>query len=146
MIHLWPVLGALLTSSPAPGASKALIAEMHGENLAVEYQVLNSGAHVLVTKNMKPASGEPSVQLQVVELKLKTGEALAATYGFRCTRNGADSVYAVVAKRTARERGSFPPERAWEVDQKNLRLNPIADVKSISCIWSPEGEGKYSFR
>ncbi len=134
------------TPLTALGASKALIESMHGENMLVEYQVLNSGRHVLVAKEKKPIAGAPFEQRQVVDLKLKRDEALATTYGFRCTRTSADFIYAVVAKKNAREKGAFTPERAWEVDEKSARLKPVTNTKSVTCTWDPEGEGDYNFR
>lgn len=109
--------------------------------MEVEYQVLNTGSHVLVVKK----TGSPAI-LQTVELKIREGEALNFQYGFQCLRSPSAATYAVVARKNAREKGVFPPERAWDLDTQKYRLVPAKDPKVIECHWNPDGDGDYNFK
>lgn len=136
----------ILISNIALGGMKTLMGGMHGDTMGVEYQVLNSGKHVLIAKE-KIGNEEKNAKfkiLQTIDLNLTTDEYVVPN-GFKCSSKRDHFIYGVIAKMHAKKTGSFSPERAWEVDQKNLKLVPLIDIKSISCVWSPEGESGYPF-
>ena len=137
-------LTALLFCSLAGATGmKAVSESKHGERMGVEYQVLNSGRHVLVVNDLSENGGR---ELQVVDLAIKGKEAVSLYAGFRCVREvGKELVYAVVSPRSAKKSGTFVPERAWSIEENRLRLEPIADPRTIECVWSAEGESGYRF-
>lgn len=126
---------------------KALFESMHGQKMAVEYSVLNSGKQILLVKEDTTLTpGKPKFeQRQIVELEIKDGEGFSTNYGFRCSTKDNEFVYAVVSKKKAKQKGEFHPERSWVVDETKLRLNAVTKSESVSCIWSPEGDSRYNF-
>lgn len=121
---------------------------MHGEKMAVEYSVLNTGKHILTVNELigSVAGKGQFKQQQVVDLAMKDGEFLAIHYSFRCVDKDEKPVYAVLSKARAKEKSSFKPERAWSVNERKFRLDLISDPKLIRCSWWPEGEGAYPFK
>lgn len=132
-----------VTSALSLAEMKSLGSGMHGEKMAVSYEVLNTGKHVLVVKE----NGKTKfTQRQAVEIVLKKGETLSPYDGFKCRNKKNDLLYAIVSKNVAKENEFFLPVQAWLVDQKNMKLNPV-DQKNeiINCKWDPDGDSDYPY-
>lgn len=136
---------SLALSTQTFATSKALFEAVHGHSMIVEYQVLNSGSHVLLVKKAKLDGGAVEPALQVVSLKIGRNEALNVSKGFQCFNTLGEPTYAVVSKKRAREKGEFQPERAWSLDISSHKLVPIVDAQLVRCRWEPDGDGKYDF-
>jgi len=137
-----------VTSTFSLAEMKYLGSGMHGEKMAVNYGVLNTGKHLLVVEeNIGKENGKTKFkQLQAVEIVLKKGETLSPYDGFKCRNKKNDLLYAIISKNVAKENAVFPPVKAWLVDQKNMKLNSV-DQKNeiINCKWEPDGDSDYPY-
>jgi hypothetical protein len=141
------ILFLVLIPDAAFAGMKSLGGSMHGDRMIVDYEVLNTGKHVLTVKD-KNADKEAQPK-QVVDLKIKeNGEQLALGFGsgFFCENDKSEFVYGVFKKADARESGSWTPLRAWSIDKGNIKLMPINDTRQIKCQWSQEGESEFPFK
>lgn len=126
---------------------RAVTESLHGDKMAVEYVVLNSGQHVLLAKEIIKQTGQRSEfkEIQKIELNVKDGELVSIAHQFKCkTSRSNDFIYAVIAKSKTKEKGHFHPERAWAVEENKMRLRSVKP-KAVHCEWSPEADAKYPF-
>ncbi len=127
---------------------KSLGEAMHGEKMAVSYEVLNSGKHVLIVKEKTGKENKKAKfkQLQVIEVSLKEGETLSPYDGFKCRNRKNDLLYAIVSKGTAKKNESFAPIKSWTVDEKNMKVIPTVEKNElVACKWEPDGDSDYPY-
>lgn len=128
---------------------KSLCSGMHGEKMAVSYEVLNTGKHVLIVKEKTGLVNNKAKfkQLHVIEVPIKQDESLSPCDGFKCRNKENVLLYAVVSKNAARKNASFRPVIAWFVDQKNMKLSPVdLNTELINCKWEPDGDSDYPYQ
>jgi hypothetical protein len=117
--------------------------------MSVSYRTLDSGKHVLVV--LKRDSRKVS-EAQTIELNLQKDEFLSDFYSFRCfafaPKNAAKKIYAyaVLNKSQVKEDIATNPLRAWLVNEKESRLDPVKDPKAIECSWYRAGDGEFPFK
>lgn len=112
--------------------------------MMVTYQPNPAGPNLLVVSE-KDQITNAEKEKQRIDLNLKGQELLSNHNGFDCVDASGDRIYAVVSPSSAKEKGKFNPVRAWAIDQQNVVLNPIKDLRTVSCEWSPEGDNKFPY-
>ncbi len=135
------------TTSTQAEEMKAVSEALHGDKMAVEYIVLNTGKHILMAKEVTKATGSDAKfkELQTIDLKIKDGEMLSIAHQFKCkTSRSNDFVYAVIAKSKINEKKAFHPERAWVVEENKMRIRTV-QPRAVTCLWSPDSDSKYPF-
>ncbi|MCB0356235.1 MAG: hypothetical protein KDD40_04470 [Bdellovibrionales bacterium] len=142
------LFGYLIFIHHSLASMKSLGGTMHSSKMAVEYSVLNTGHHVLTVKEKLGVKNNKATfkEIQLVELNIKPDESLSTYNGFMCTAESDKFVYGIILKKNASESKNFHPERAWQVDKKNLMLVPIKNPTTVNCKWFPEGETQYPFK
>lgn len=128
---------------------KALMSQGHGDVMSAEYSVLNTGARILrireklgMDNNKNPILKER----QIIDLKMKEGEVLSGANGFRCHNSNDKYVYGIISKAEAKEKSKFHPSRGWVVNESEFKLEPISDVKTVSCEWHRQGDEPFPFK
>lgn len=121
---------------------------MHGDRMAVDYSVLNSGSHVLISKELTGRDRGNAIfeERSVLELKMQKNESLSYFSGFQCQTLKKEFCYGVIDKTKAREKKPFHPERAWLLDHKAFKFVPIKDIKTVHCVWDSIGDSQYPFK
>jgi hypothetical protein len=135
----------ILLSQLTLASSKMLFASLHGK-MSVTHSVLNSGNHILEVKELVGRKKKKAIfeNRQTIDLKMSMKEDISSVVGVMCMLNK-NLVYAVFSKAQAKEKGSFPALRAWSIEEKKIKLEPIKDIKKVTCSWNPEGESQFPY-
>lgn len=114
---------------------------MHGQKMAVSYNVLKNGRHILVVKEAIGHVGKKAQfkELATIDLDLKDGEMFAPYDGFRCSTNKGKFVYGVIPKGASHEI-MVVPRAAWLPDEEAIKLVPVEKTGTVECRYEPEGE------
>ena len=120
----------------AHSATKSFGGSMHGDKLAVEYQVLNTGSHILLIKEkIGTRLGKAKFKtLKTIDLSLKGEESLSMYNGYFCFDPQKIEIYGIVENSKSKVR-SLRPVRAWRVDRSALDLTPVVDLSKIFCTY-----------
>ena len=122
---------------------KSVMSGMHGDKMAVSYEVLNNGKHVIVINEFMGREGKHSKfkQLEVIELGTMEGKELSPQGPCKCFINNEPGfTYAVINTKNSCKTKSINPLKAWSIDQTDMKLIPVKDMKTVNCKWQPDGD------
>lgn len=136
----------LILSNFTYATPKLISASLHGEKMSVSYSMLDNGSKILEVKEIIGRKKNKALfeSKQKINLKLSPDDEVSSIVGVMCFLEKT-LVYAVFSKSKAREKCIFPAKKAWIIDQKNIKLTAIKDIKKVSCSWHPEGESTFPF-
>ncbi|MCB0379345.1 MAG: hypothetical protein KDD33_12700 [Bdellovibrionales bacterium] len=130
-------LGVLLLAWPLFSLEKnQKVRDKHGDELIVEYEIINPYKHVLKLKertNMQASFAFIYKLLQTIDLKMKPGEHLSMDKGFDCQTRDKEYAYGVITETLAKPKGAFSPKRAWILKKKDKVIEKAVNPNAIDC-------------
>jgi hypothetical protein len=132
---------------PELAFAKVIFEAGHGAAMSVSYEQTPGRDLLVVHEKVGMQEGHALKRaVQTIDLKLKRDEFLGEAQSFKCETNKRVPAYGVVSKAQASEDYVFAPERAWAIDQRGLRLIPVANPQTVQCYWETQGEAQYPFK